>query len=153
MIAKLCEYTQNIDLCALSGGVVWMLYLKALVTQLCPTLCDPMDCSPSCHSVHGILQARMLEWFVIFYSRKYLTILKRCFLNSKVLDSGCYVGDHSTTLTCMCSHTHIHMHMHTHSPGCPSAGPAPLPCWILPIYSSSLGKHICCQVPPGRSPE
>ena len=33
-----------------------------LVTQLCPTLCDPMDCSPPGSLVHGILQARILEW-------------------------------------------------------------------------------------------
>ena len=32
------------------------------VTQSCLTLCDPMDCSPPGSSVHGILQARMLEW-------------------------------------------------------------------------------------------
>ena len=32
------------------------------VTQLCPTLCDPMDSSPPGPSVHGILQARILEW-------------------------------------------------------------------------------------------
>ena len=30
--------------------------------QLCSTLCDPMDCSPPGSSVHGILQARILEW-------------------------------------------------------------------------------------------
>ena len=33
-----------------------------LVAQLCPTLWDPMDCSPPASSVHGILQARVLEW-------------------------------------------------------------------------------------------
>ena len=33
-----------------------------LVTQLCPTLCDPVDYSPPGSSVHGILQARILEW-------------------------------------------------------------------------------------------
>ena len=32
------------------------------VAQLCPTLCDPMDCSPPGSSVHGIFQARILEW-------------------------------------------------------------------------------------------
>ena len=32
------------------------------VTQSCPILCDPMDCSLPCSSVHGILQARKLEW-------------------------------------------------------------------------------------------
>ena len=30
--------------------------------QLCPALCNPMDCSPPGSSVHGILQARILEW-------------------------------------------------------------------------------------------
>ena len=33
-----------------------------LVAQSCPTLCNPMDCSPTGSSVHGILQARILEW-------------------------------------------------------------------------------------------
>ena len=32
------------------------------VAQSCPTLCDPVDCSPPGSSVHGILQARILEW-------------------------------------------------------------------------------------------
>ena len=35
------------------------------VTQSCPTLCDPMDCSLPGSSVHGILQARILEWVTI----------------------------------------------------------------------------------------
>ena len=42
---------------------------KGLVAQLCLTLCDPMDCSPPGSSVHGILQARILEWVVISFSR------------------------------------------------------------------------------------
>ena len=33
--------------------------------QSCPTLCDPVDCSPPASSVHGILQARILEWAAI----------------------------------------------------------------------------------------
>ena len=36
--------------------------VKVLVTQLCPTLSNPMDCSPRGSSVHEILQARILEW-------------------------------------------------------------------------------------------
>ena len=39
--------------------------VKVLVIQSCPTLCDPMDCSPPGSSVHGILQARILEWVAI----------------------------------------------------------------------------------------
>ena len=56
-------------------------YIKwSEVTQLCPTLatprtiacltlCDPMDCSPPHSSVHGIFQARVLEWVAISFSR------------------------------------------------------------------------------------
>jgi len=40
-----------------------------LVTQSCPTLCSPMDCSSSGSSVYGILQARKLEWVAISFSR------------------------------------------------------------------------------------
>ena len=36
--------------------------------QLCPPLCDPMDCSLPGFSVHGILQARTLEWVAISFS-------------------------------------------------------------------------------------
>ena len=45
------------------------LKVKVLVAQLCLTLCDPMDCRPSSPSVHGILQARILEWVAIPFSR------------------------------------------------------------------------------------
>ena len=39
------------------------------VAQLCLTLCDPVDCSPPGSSVHGILQARILEWVAVPVSR------------------------------------------------------------------------------------
>ena len=39
------------------------------VAQLCPTLCDLMNCSPPDSSVHGIFQARILEWVVMSPSR------------------------------------------------------------------------------------
>ena len=39
------------------------------VAQLCLTLRNPMDCSPPVSSVHGILQARILEWVAIPFSR------------------------------------------------------------------------------------
>ena len=44
--------------------------LVALVTQWCPTLCGPMDYSPPVSSVQGILQARILEWVAVSYSRE-----------------------------------------------------------------------------------
>ena len=40
------------------------------VAQLCPTLCDPLDCSLPSSSVHGIFQARVLEWGAIAFSRR-----------------------------------------------------------------------------------
>ena len=39
-----------------------------LVAQSCPTLCDPMDCSPPGSSVHRIFQTNMLEWIAIHFS-------------------------------------------------------------------------------------
>ena len=39
------------------------------VAQLCPTLCDPMDCSLPGSSIHGIFQARLLEWGAIAFSK------------------------------------------------------------------------------------
>ena len=40
------------------------------VTRLCPTLCDPVDYSTPGSSVHSILQARILEWVTIPFSRE-----------------------------------------------------------------------------------
>ena len=42
--------------------------MHAKLLQLCLTLCDPIDCSQPGSSVHGILQARKLEWVAISYS-------------------------------------------------------------------------------------
>ena len=50
------------------------------VTQLCPTLCNPMDHSPSGSSVHEILQARTLEWIAISFS-SYMYVHVTVFLN------------------------------------------------------------------------
>ena len=41
-----------------------------LVAKSCLTLCDPMDCSPPGSSVHGISQARIVEWDAIFFTRR-----------------------------------------------------------------------------------
>ena len=48
--------------CEVSSGTV-------KVAQLCLPLCDPVDCSLPGSSVHGILQARILEWAAIPFSR------------------------------------------------------------------------------------
>ena len=66
---------------------VLFLFVCMLVTQSCPTLCDPTDCSPPGFSVHGILQARILEWIAIpFFT---------CSKSLCILDSGLWL------LTCV----------------------------------------------------
>ena len=66
------------------------------VAQLCPTLFDPMDCNLPYSSVHGIFQARVLEWVVISFSRGssqprdwtwVSRIVGRCFTT---IDTSCY---------------------------------------------------------------
>ena len=48
---------------------MYVLKVKVLVAQLCLTLCNLMDASPLGSSVYGILQARILEWVAISFSR------------------------------------------------------------------------------------
>ena len=79
----LCSIVLLLLFCWISIDYIYWLYLISTdyiyrlsimshlseVIQSCPTLCHPMDCSiPAC-SVHGILQARILEWVAISFSR------------------------------------------------------------------------------------
>ena len=58
--------------------------MLCLVAQSCLTLCDPMDCSPPGSSVHGILQARTLEWVAPRGVRPRLEGKPRTLLSSRV---------------------------------------------------------------------
>ena len=51
----------------------WLVVVVVVVViaQSCSTLCDPMDCSLPGSSIHGILQARVLEWGAISEGDKY----------------------------------------------------------------------------------
>ena len=49
--------------------IIGCVCMHAKSFQWCPTLCEPMDCSPPDSSVHGILQARILEWVAVPSSR------------------------------------------------------------------------------------
>ena len=76
-IRQKCESTQNIREKWKMG--IFKMHC-VLIAQLCLTLCDPRDCSPPGFSVHGILQARILEWTAIPFSRgtsqhKYQTLV------------------------------------------------------------------------------
>ena len=54
------------------------------VAQSCPTLSDHMDCSLSGSSIHGIFQARVLEWGAIAFSERKLSTEEFMFLNCGV---------------------------------------------------------------------
>ena len=64
------------------------------IVQSCPTLCDPMDCSPPGSSIHGIFQARILEWVAISFSRASLSMSR--FASVQV--SGGSTQDNARTL-------------------------------------------------------
>ena len=61
----------NVQLCvrACVRVCVCVCVRACVLTQSCLTLCNPMECNPSGSSVHGILQARVLEWVAISFSR------------------------------------------------------------------------------------
>ena len=58
------------------------------VAQLCPTLSDPMGCSLPGSSVHGIFQARVLEWGAIAFSDRDSNKIKRVIRKKKKLIGG-----------------------------------------------------------------
>ena len=64
--------------------------------QLCPTLCNPKDCSPPGSSVHVIFQARILEWVTISYSTGYSPLRDRT-CNSRISCAGRWILFHCAT--------------------------------------------------------
>ena len=113
------------------------------VAQLCPILWDPMDCNLSGCSVHGIFQARVLEWIAISFSRGSSRPRNRTWVSciagrhftiwatreTNVLWIICYfcrtktsVTDQAMRITYKHTHTHtyiyIHIFSHTPSPDC-----------------------------------
>ena len=65
---KVCNY-------GVKGAIfsIWFCNVErkeSEVTQSCPTLCNPVDCSLAGSSIHGIFQARIREWVAISFSRR-----------------------------------------------------------------------------------
>ena len=79
------------------------------IVQLCLTLCDPMDCSPPDSSIHGIFQARVLEWVVISSSRgsSWLTSAGRFFTNWATRETRIRVQRYSKRLWNICNYIKI----------------------------------------------
>ena len=55
--------------CSLFCSSFVVVVVVVQTAQLCPTLCDPVDCSPTGSSIHRISQARILEWVAMPSSR------------------------------------------------------------------------------------
>ena len=106
-----------------------MKKVKVLVAQSCLTLCDPVDCSLPCSSVHRIFQARILECEVILFSRESYPWIK---LRSPEFHANplyiyiciyVYIHIYIHTYICVCvyvyicmyTHTHVYIHTHTHT--------------------------------------
>ena len=69
-----------------------LVCMHAESLQLCPTLCHPMDYSLQGSSVHGILQARILEWVAMPFSREFSWTqgLNLCLLMSPAVADGSF---------------------------------------------------------------
>ena len=70
------ERCKTVTVCRLHGNICAATAAAAKLLQSCPTLCNPIDSSPPGSSVHGIFQARILEWVAIDFSSAlaYLTV-------------------------------------------------------------------------------
>ena len=97
--------------------------------QSCPALCDPMNCCPPGSSLHGILQARILEWVAISFSRgpcwsrdwtrvSYLSCIGRQSLYQLRHLGMMLIGNKMQFCVCghdTCAHTHAHSHTLAHT--------------------------------------
>ena len=62
------------------------------VAQSCPTLSNPVDCSPPGSSIHGIFQARVLEWDAIAFSKGISIYLYLLYLKLKLGDLKTFIN-------------------------------------------------------------
>ena len=112
---------------------------------MCPTLCDPMNCSPQDSTVCGILQARILEWVAIPFSRG----------SSQPRDqtwSSCIAGGFFTTEPPASRHTISSFSMH--GPGSThdfALLPTPAAIFFPPLLSLELQTHPTAQMKPSSS--
>ena len=82
---------------------------SVLVAQLCPILCNPMDCSPPGSSVHGTLQARILKWVAIPFSRGSSQLKDQAQVSciaGKILYHLSHQGRPVCVCVCVCVYTH-----------------------------------------------
>ena len=66
-----------------------LYYIDIEVAQSCPSLWDPMDCSLPGSSLHGIFQARILEWVAISFSKLYYSLVETVFIYTGKSKNSC----------------------------------------------------------------
>ena len=122
--------------------------MHAKSIQSCPTLCNPVDCSLPGSSVHGILQARILEWVAVSFSRgssppwdRTLVFCVSC-IGRQTLYHQHHLGKPIYIRLCCCLVTSVMSD---------SVGPCGLPparllyAWDSPGKSSRIGCHTLLQ--------
>ena len=100
---------------------IFVYWVLCLVIQLCPTLCNAMDCNPPGSSVHGTF-SRQLEWVVISTSRG------SCRPRERKHVSCPEDGFFSIKQLCVCVCVCVHVHAHTHTVMSDSATPWTVTC-------------------------
>ena len=118
------------------------------VAQSCPTLSDPMDCSPPGSSIHGIFQARVLEWGAIAFSDH--LVLPKKIIYSYFLEELTVQGllkQMSSKGCCKCSNHNEHRAFPGSRKGSKKRGP-----WVQPGFWESYPevKMLVCSRTTGR---
>ena len=99
---------------SLSHPIVFSKTWESEITQSCPTLCNPMDCSLPRFSVHGIFQARIPEWVAISFSRGSSQPRDRTQVSCIVGRSFTVWATREVINLQSLVTTHTHTHTHTH---------------------------------------
>ena len=119
------------------------------VTPLCSTLCDPVDHSPPGSSVHGILQARILEWVALsYYALQFSSVAQSCPTLCDPMNCsmpGLRVHSQFSEFT----QTHIHQISDAIQPSHPLASfspPAPNPSQHQSLFQGVNSSHEVAKV-------
>ena len=123
-----------------------ILYGWGMRALLYPTLCDSMDCGPLGSSVHGISQARILEWVAISYSRGSSQPRDqiRTFCIGRRIFYHCATWKTHIVLYIICNYKHIYLSMRM------KGGDALEMLSVLPVYTvysmNSSSSRIACPI-------
>ena len=123
---------------------LFLLYTcSVLVTQSCLTFCDPMDCSPPGSSVHGILQARILEWVSVHFSRGSSWTRDRTRVSCVAGRFFTVWATRKTWCTNICTYL-VHVYIYNISQNSPFLTNLGMRCWSCICDSYLMGRTGCC---------